>query len=274
MATVVDELSQFSDQAPETAAEPAATAKKAKRGKKKVAEPKPKRDNLSYTKGLTTISSLRRTLSIANAKKAKSAGRPEAIARYEVEIQTAKECLAAKLAECLTIEDLIKADEEPNRVISRFMSDMDASFKAWLAENGYPDPKNALKDFPQDIPDSFYAALPLQFHEMLVSRHEKLDYQLWAICRAYNFKQAVVDSKIYVVDGKWMTETQRQAAATREEERQAKKEAEKEAKAAEKAKKDAEKEAKAAEKAAAKAEKEAAKAAQAAEAPEAQEASE
>lgn len=186
-----------------------ATGKRAKGSKKekKVKEKKPPRDNIAIIAGITSISGARKAIQIANAKKAKAAGKPETQAKYEAEIEAAK----AKLQELLDtaaasenkLQALIDMDEEPNKVITAVIADKEAEVAAYSEEKDVKFTKAALKNVTNEIPQSLFGILPLDLHEAVIARHEKKDYRLQAICQKINFMEAVENGDLVKKGAKW-----------------------------------------------------------------------
>lgn len=182
--------------------------KKGKKAKEKKA-PKPKRDNIAYVQGLNSIAR-RKFYQTAVAKRAKSIGKDEAVARYEAEMAAAKERLEQLLLEAEESEDvllaLLERDEEPNKILTHYIKIKEAEFKQWVEDNEFKVPKSALKNITDEIPSEFLQELPLDLHEAIFQRHEKMDFRLRAICRTFNFVAAVEAGRIINKDGKWVTE--------------------------------------------------------------------
>lgn len=230
---MADELEQFTGaegSGTEGGAPNPDTAGAAKKGRKKKAEgegagkaekpkkePKPKKDNIAFIDGLKCIASVRKTLQIAIAKKAKSVGRAEAIARYELEIAAAKTKLADLLAEAAQqadpVQALIEMGEEPNKVITHFIDQKEKAFEAILTEKNVKVSRATLKNISNDVPVAFFAALPMDLHEEVVNRHKKNDFRLQAVCKKFNFLADVEAGKIVNKDGKWVIPGQEQTPA-------------------------------------------------------------
>jgi len=198
----LDLMMQAENINPDAEAKP--KAKKEKK-EKKAKEPKPKRDNIARVNSMTTIAEVRKALQIAIAKKAKAAGKEDTQARYDLEINACRAKLDELLASVKTLQDLLNLGEEPNRVITRFISDKEAEFESWLAENNYKVSKNVLKGVSDELPATFFDALPIELHDTLVSRHSKSDYRLRAVCKNENFKLGVKNGTYVLVDNKWTT---------------------------------------------------------------------
>jgi hypothetical protein len=203
------------DAAPKAKKTKAPKEPKAPKAKKEkvVKEPKPKRDNIALIASVDSIAQMRSILAIANAKRAKSVGKPEAQARYTLEIDAAKAKLKELLDSCKTVADLIKADEEDNKVITFFIGAKEAEYEAWVAANGFKVGKAALKGITDEIPDLFYEEVGIDLPETLVKRHEKMDYRLKALCQKYNFKAMVEAGKIVFQNNKWVDPNAPVAAA-------------------------------------------------------------
>jgi hypothetical protein len=171
-------------------------------------EPKPKRDNIAFINDLKSIASVRKAVQIAIAKKAKSAGREEAQARYDKEIEAGKaklaEMIAAANAEPNLVQALIAMGEEPNKVITHYIDKKEKDFEAILTEKGYKVSRATLKNISIDIPESFLMELPLDLHEEVANRHKKNDFRLQAVCKKFNFLADVESGKIVNKDGKWV----------------------------------------------------------------------
>jgi hypothetical protein len=220
-----DELSMFVEQQNAEPVPAEGTTKK-KRGRKKAEggeekpkkEPKPRRDNLEYVKNLESIAGVRKFMQIAIAKKAKSVGNQEAINRYDGEIEAAK----AKLAELLAMAEqaenpiakLIELDEEPNKIITHFIKYKEGEV-AKYEEGSAKMPKSILKNIPADIPVEFFDELGIDLVEPLKKRHEKNDFRLQAVCRAFNFMKAVEAGDILLVEGKFRTKAAIEEAAAK-----------------------------------------------------------
>jgi hypothetical protein len=219
----MDELSQFTGEQNGTSGTENPDVVKPKKGKGKRAvaadgevkekkqkakkEPKPKKDNVAYVNGLTSIEATRKFLRIAIAKKAKSEGKAEAIARYETEIEAAKAKLATLLESAGDdLDKLIELREEPNKIITHFIKVKETEFNNWLTENNLKVGRTTLKNIGNDIPASFLVALPLDLHETIMKRHQKSDFRLQAICRAFNFVDMVMAGTLVNNGGKWMTQ--------------------------------------------------------------------
>lgn len=184
--------------------------KKRSSKKKESKEPKPKRDNIARVQSMNSISGVRKFLQIAIAKKAKSVGREDAIARYDKEIEAAKTRLN-ELIDLVNedenpIEKLIKLDEEPNKVITFYIKQKEADFDEWvddLNEKGIKVAKSVIKKVSNEIPDEFFKDLGPDLVDDLKKRHEKVDFRLRAICQRFNFKKMYENEEIYYKDGKW-----------------------------------------------------------------------
>lgn len=222
--TEFDELATFTQEQPDTAeVGPEETKKKAAKPKKekkvkepkapkepkpkkekKVKEPKPPRDNLARINGMTSILEVRKSLQIAIAKKAKAEGKPDTIAKYEIEI----DCARAKLAEMLelakSVEDLIAFGEESNRIITHFIIEKEKAYSAWLDAKGYKVSKRLLKTITDDVPESFFMELPIELHDTLAARHAKTDYRLRAACKGINIMALVEEGSLTFENGKWL----------------------------------------------------------------------
>lgn len=213
----MDELSKFIESAEEevetTEVIEDAVEKKGKKKGKKAKEkkaPKPKRDNIAYVQGLNSIASVRKFYQTAVAKRAKSIGKDEAVARYEAEMAAAKERLEQLLLEAEESDNvllaLLERDEEPNKILTYYIKSKEAEFKQWVEDNEFKVPKSALKNITDEVPSEFLQELPLDLHEAIFQRHEKMDFRLRAICRTFNFVAAVEAGRIINKDGKWVTE--------------------------------------------------------------------
>lgn len=171
-------------------------------------EPKPRRDNVKAVSEMGSISSVRRFLQISIAKKAKSVGKDEAVARYEEEIEAAKLRLAGLLEEGLNSTDpilaLIALDEEPNKILTHFIVIKEAEFDKWLEDNEYKVSRNVFKSIPIDIPQSFLDEMPEELYHAIKYRHNKTDYRLQAICKKFTFANLVLDGKLVNRGGKWV----------------------------------------------------------------------
>lgn len=207
-----DELKKFVDGAAEEVVEATKGKGKKKREKKEKVpkEPKPKRDNIAYLNNLDSISGVRKFHQVAVAKKAKSLDRPEAVARYEIEIEESKKVLDEMLADAFGSPDpvrrLLELDEEPNKVLTHYIEKNENAFKKWVEDNEFKVPKSALKDAPVEIPQGFLEELPLDLHDDLEVRYEKSDFRLRAICKKVNFMTEVEAGRIINQDGKWVKE--------------------------------------------------------------------
>lgn len=179
------------------------TAPKKSRKKKEKApkEKKPARDNIARINGMESIGEVRKALQIAIAKKAKANGKPDTQARYDVEIQTAREKLDALLSGATTVADLIKLGEDPNKIITSYLKDIETEFTKFCETNKVT--KRVLKAVPSDVPARFYHDLPVELHDTLNTRHDKKDFRLWAACRDANLMVAVADGSILCKEGKW-----------------------------------------------------------------------
>lgn len=200
----MDELETMLNNAeatPETA-EAAPKASK-KRKKKEAKEPKPARDNIARINAMTSISEVRKAHQIAIAKKAKANGKPELQAKYDLEIQCAKDKLTALVESVKSIADLMGLGEEPNKVITYFIKSKEGAYTDWLEKTGYKVSARVLKAVSDDIPETFFTELPIEIHAPLVSRHEKKDYRLRATCKTENFMKAVESGAVANVEGKW-----------------------------------------------------------------------
>jgi septum formation topological specificity factor MinE len=222
---MADELSAFVGEGSNEVNPDKVVPKKGKKGKKaadgetkapkekKVKEPKPKKDNVAAVNAMVSIAQVRKFLQIAIAKKAKSTGKDEAIARYTNEIESAKVRLNILLTQAGDdLAKLIEMDEEPNKVITHFIKVKEDAFAAWLEKTGVKVGRTTLKNISIDIPESFLAELPLDLHEEVVKRHGKSDFRLQAICRAFNFVAAVDAGTLKYHSNKWMTQTEIDAA--------------------------------------------------------------
>lgn len=174
-----------------------------KRGKKKKAEKekKPPRDNIARVQGMTSIADVRKAKQVAVAKKAKAAKNPDAIARYEKEIEAAQARLDELLAASPNVQALIDNGEDPNRIITAFIKQKEDEFETFSGE--HKPSKKLLKAISDEIPASFYTELPMSLHDALNSRFEKSDYRLKATCRNVNLMVAVAEGTIVHKDGKW-----------------------------------------------------------------------
>ncbi len=212
----VDELKAFAEGASEgsevTKGKGKGKAKGEKKPKKEKVkkEPKPRRDNIAFVQGLKNIESVRKFHQVAVAKKAKSADRPEAIERYQKEIDASKEHLAQLLEEAMNadtpLEKLIELGEEPNKVITAFIKTKEAEFVKWVETNEFKVPKNVLKNIDDGVPAEFLNELPLDLAEPVAERHSKSDFRLRAICRKFNFITLVEAGRLQNVEGKWLKE--------------------------------------------------------------------
>lgn len=184
---------------------------------KKVKEKKPARDNIAFIKGITRIELVRKALQIAIAKKAKSSGREDAVKRYEAEIEAAKARLNELIEEAKKsdnfVQGLIDLGEEPNKVLTHFITAKENEFDAYLTEKGVKVSRNILKQIPKEIPGAFFKELPMDLHESVVKRHEKGDFRLQAVCGQFNFIAGVEDGSIAQTNGKWVLPGQGATAA-------------------------------------------------------------
>ena len=178
---------------------------------KKVKEPKekkPARDNVGYINGLMVLDSVRKALQIAVAKKAKSAGKEIAIARYEEEISAAKGRLAELIELAKSSGDFVKGlidlGEEPNKILTHFIADKENMFETWLNERAVKVSRGVLKQISNEIPISFLTELPFDLHEAVVNRHTKGDFRLQAVCKQANFMYGVEAGEITQNGSKWV----------------------------------------------------------------------
>lgn len=172
-------------------------SKKAKEPKEK----KPPRDNIARIEAMTSISEVRKAKQVAVAKKAKASKNPDTVARYEKEIETADAKLKALLEAADTVDKLIEAGEDPNRIITAFIKAKEDEFGEFSEEHKVS--KKLLKSISDEIPATFYTELPMTLHDQLNARFEKSDYRLKATCRNVNLMNAVVDGTIKYDNGKW-----------------------------------------------------------------------
>lgn len=216
----MDELEKFvnGEEAEEVQDEGGKKKGKGKGGSKKEKakkEPKPRRDNVAYVNELESIRSVRKFHQTAIAKKAKSADKPEAIARYEGEIEASKARLEALLEKAYKSENVLQAlidmDEEPNKILTHYIKIKEAEFDKWVEHNEFKVPKSALKNMSDDVPAEFLKELPLDLHEVVVSRHEKSDFRLRALCKKFNFIADVENGRKVYQDGKWIGEGEQAA---------------------------------------------------------------
>lgn len=195
-----------------------ASAEKAPKEKK---EKKPARDNIAYVSGLTRIDLVRKALQVAIAKKAKSAGREDAVKRYENEIETAKKRLTELVDQAKNsgnvVQGLIDLGEEPNKVLTHFIQDKENAFEAYLTDKGFKVSRNILRQVSNEVPVSFFEALPLDLHEVIITRHKKSDFRLQAVCRQFNFIAGVEDGTITQANGKWVLPGQKTEEVKTEE---------------------------------------------------------
>jgi len=183
--------------------------KKSARKKKEPKEPKPKRDNIAYLKSLESISAVRKFHQTALAKKAKSLDRPEAVARYDREIEESAKFLKEMLEEAYNSQDplhtLLDKDEEPNKILTFYIEKKESEFNDWVEMNSYKVPKSALKNVSEDIPQNFLEELPLDLHEPLEARYSKSDFRLKALCRKFNFLTEAEAGRLVYNQGKWLS---------------------------------------------------------------------
>ena len=204
-----DELKQFVEASQEEVVEETKGKKKRGRGKgekkKEKKEPKPRRDNITYVSNLPSIAGVRKFIQIAKAKKAKSAERPEAVSRYEKEIEAGVARLEQLLLEANgDMKKLLEMDEEPNKVITAFIKAKENDFKTWEEANEFTVPRSALKNILIDIPQSFFDEIPMDLYDTIQERHGKNDFRLQAICRKFNFMKEVESGNIIRQGNRWI----------------------------------------------------------------------
>ena len=208
---IPDELATFTgatEGSVPTAAPVEGAGKKGRtRKKKEPKEPKAPRDNIGRIQGMTQIGNVRKAVQIAIAKKAKAAGKPEPTARYEKEIEAGKIKLAELLAANTSTKDLLAAGEEPNRVITHFISDVEDDYSTWLEAHNYKASKRMLKTLSDEIPASFFKELEIELHDILATRHEKSDFRLRAACKSANLMAMVAAGQLKYEGGKWVDAT-------------------------------------------------------------------
>ena len=218
-----------------------ATAEAVKPKKEKVIKPKKeRRDNIAYVTGRDSIETIRKFKTIAVAKRAKSVGRAEAIARYTAEEEAAAVRLEELLTEVKTSADPLKKalelHEEPNKVVTLLIEGQEAVFGAWCEEQGDTPSRATLKKFSDDIPVSFFELLPDTLHPVMLKRSEKSDFRFKAICKKVNFMALVAAGTVTKIGNKWLTaeelEANKKAEADKEAEKAAKEKAKEDAKAA------------------------------------------
>lgn len=207
--------------APEQEAEAGAEKAPNKRGRKKGTgegkkkqkppkEPKPRRDNLAEIDACNSLRALRKKLQIAIAKKAKSAGRAEAEARYQLEIDACREKLSvfSQSLEGLKGPELIarlkELDEEDNKIITHYIATKEAEFENWAEAAGAKIPKPLLREESAAIPEVFVKELGEELSEALIARHERSDHRFLAICRKFNFVKAVEKGGFVIQNGKFV----------------------------------------------------------------------
>lgn len=232
----VDELGELSAFVQDAGADsPAAGKGKSKRGRKKketaegpaqekeelkeklkeksTRQSAPRRDNLAYIAGLRSLNATRRFIQTANAKKAKTPkDKTEVQARYDNEVLAGKEQLKLLLDEVAAAGDkiakLIELDEEPNRIITNIVQDVELEFKGWFELLKASEPsKTFLRKVPDDLNDGFlnrFGSLRDDFEEAIRARYDSSDFRLRAACRLINYMNETAKGRFAVRDGKWV----------------------------------------------------------------------
>jgi len=224
VATEVNELSDFVAAAGEEV-----TDTKKKRGRKKgepkepkapkepkekkERESKPRRDNLAYVTGLESISGVRKFIQTAKAKKAKtSTEKFEVQARYDQEVVAGNDHLANLLSRVEDASDkvsvLIQLDEEPNRIITAVIKDIETDFAGLVESLGAKEPpKSLLKKISDSLGSLFigrFGVNACDFEEGIQKRYDSSDFRLKAASRLVNFMEMYNNGEITYSDGKWL----------------------------------------------------------------------
>lgn len=151
----------------------------------------PRRDNLAYIKGLTSIPEVRKAKKIAYAKVSKSKDKPDAVARYQQEIKVADERLNELLSEVNQAKEPWKKSMELGEeakgaftyFITSYKDEVDKKLEKATSKMTKAEVKAALLKItpstPSDIPEVLKA--------VAAERIKNQDMMLITIFRKVNF---------------------------------------------------------------------------------------
>lgn len=141
-------------------------------------------DRIAYIQGLDSITEVRKARKIAYAKKSKSKDKPEAVARYEQEIQTATDKLTQMLQVVNSSETpwktALEMGETVDGALQLFIQDLEQVVEAEWKERGKGYTKAQVKTFcqSQDISQVAKDLIPEPLQETFNNRLANKDQRL------------------------------------------------------------------------------------------------
>lgn len=158
-------------------------------------------DRIAYIEGLDNISEVRKARKIAYAKKSKSKDKPEAIARYEREIQAATEKLTQILQVVNSSEHpwktALEMGETVDGALQFFIQDLEQQVQDEWKEAGKPYTKAQIKTFcqKQDISQVAKELIPEPLQETFTNRIANKDQRLKTLAQNWAGLQALKNKK-------------------------------------------------------------------------------
>lgn len=158
-------------------------------------------DRIAYIQGLDSITEVRKARKIAYAKKSKSKDKPEAVARYEQEIQTATDKLTQMLQVVNSSETpwktALEMGETVDGALQLFIQDLEQGVEAEWKERGKGYTKAQVKTFcqSQDISQVAKDLIPEPLQETFNNRLANKDQRLKTLAQNWQGLQTIKQGK-------------------------------------------------------------------------------